>query len=195
MALVSLHLYIVMRPPRCYYWLWNLRRQIDSVQTTCFNQETGVPFPAGLRYFLSSPKRPTFCGLYLAFYPLDIGSYLPGLKRSKPEGNALPPSSVEVKIVWTYSFMAWCLVKHGSVTVIFYSVSVSSNGITFLPNFVTWVHCFKSWNREGDPHRQLDDLLSLFFLKDGKLSLNKTPLARMKLYCCEVTCPDRSASH
>jgi len=85
MALMLLRLHVFVRPPR--YDCKKLGRSVDSVQTTCFNQGTGVAFQAWVRYFYLLQSVQTRCGLYLASYPLDTGSYLPVLKRSKREGD------------------------------------------------------------------------------------------------------------
>ena len=117
MALILLRLYVFVRPPLCYDCNKS-GHSIDGIQTTCFNQGTGVAFQVWLRDFYLLQSVQAFCGLYLASYPLDAGSCLPGLKWSKRE-------DVEVKNIGRIP--SWR--EYGPVTVICYSVNVSSDAV------------------------------------------------------------------
>jgi hypothetical protein len=70
----------------------------------------------GRRFLFSSP--PLRSGSHPAPYPRSTRALSPGTKRPGRESYHSPPSSVEVKNTWSYTFtpphvfMAWCLVKH-----------------------------------------------------------------------------------
>jgi hypothetical protein len=75
-------------PGRCNDWNFSLRRQVQ-----------------------------TGSAAYPASYQMGIGVLTQGIKRPEREADHSPPSSAEVRNVWSctsipqYFFMAWCLIK------------------------------------------------------------------------------------
>jgi hypothetical protein len=81
---------------------------------------TEVRFPVwgGKGYFSLRHRVQTGSGSHPASYLMGTGSFSPALKWPEREADHSPPSSVEVKNVWSrtfipeYLFMVWCLIKH-----------------------------------------------------------------------------------
>jgi hypothetical protein len=79
---------------------------------------SGVPVPAGAGNFSPYHRVQTGSGPHPASYPMGTRGSFPGVKRPGREADHSPPSSAEVKNVWSYistsqcAFMAWCSVKH-----------------------------------------------------------------------------------
>jgi hypothetical protein len=67
------------------------------------DQGVGIRVPVGSRVF-SSPRRPDRLWAHPASYPMRTGSSSPGVKRPRREADHSPPTSVEVKKMWIYTF-------------------------------------------------------------------------------------------
>jgi hypothetical protein len=79
---------------------------------------TRVELPAGAEKFSLRHHVKIGSGAHPGSYPLGTGDSFPGVKWPGREAHHSPPSSAEVKNVWSYTFtpqyvfIAWCLVKY-----------------------------------------------------------------------------------
>jgi len=81
---------------------------------------TRVQFPGGAEKVFFSPRHCVQIGNMdrLAFYLMVPGALSPERKRMSCEADHSPPSTGDVKDVWSYIstakyvFILWCLIKH-----------------------------------------------------------------------------------
>jgi hypothetical protein len=67
------------------------------------NREVGVRVPVGLEFSLLHNVQ-TGSGAHPASYPMVQGALSPGVKRQGREADHPPPASIEVKIMWIYTY-------------------------------------------------------------------------------------------